>query len=83
MYDSQLSDKRLTQSPRTLLIEEKRPLDGSTVQPYTLIVRNARLALQGSMTTNALYVVPEAQIIFQHQSCDTTEHVHGMFMAGQ
>ena len=52
-------------------------------RPYTLIVKNARLALKGDMLTNALYVVPDGKVIFADRDCDSTQYINGLFMASE
>jgi hypothetical protein len=54
---------------------------------YTLLVKNARLAVLGSTDDNALYIVPNGEVIFaldeNDTSCDVTTKVSGLFMAGK
>jgi len=38
--------------------------------PYTLLVRNGDLTIEGDADANALYIVPDGKIIFRNKNCD-------------
>ena len=73
LYDGSLVDQ-----VKTLVIAEK-----DEDETFTLLVKNARMAIQGTMRSDALYVVPNGHVIFQNADCDVEEVVHGMFMAAR
>jgi len=58
-----------------------------TELPYTLIVLNSDLAVVGSTTSNALFVVPDGEVIFHHETtnngCDKRDTVTWLFIAGR
>jgi hypothetical protein len=55
--------------------------------PFTLIVLNSDLAVLGSTKSNALFVVPDGEVIFHHNTkvwgCDMRDTVTGLFISGR
>lgn len=52
-------------------------------QAYTLLVKNARLIIDGNFSSNAMFVIPDGNVIFDNiDTCDDTTYVQGIFISG-
>lgn len=59
-----------------------RSVIGGTT-PWTLIVRNGNLTIEGAVDAHAMFIVPDGYIDFVTLSCNSRDVVKGIYMAGQ
>jgi hypothetical protein len=50
--------------------------------PFTLVVTDADLIVEGSLAGRGMYIVPNGSIEFRNTVCDQNDIVAGMFIAG-
>ena len=51
--------------------------------PFTLIVSQADMMVQWSLTANAMFVVPNWRVVFENLDCNEDDRVQWIFIAGE